>query len=340
VLALAATLFVAGSLRFFLGTRQKDHTPEIRIGVDGRYHWAYLTSLVLDRDLYFENQYADPQSGNYYRYERTATGRLANPFPIGPALAWAPFFLVAHGAAAIAKPERAAEGSSYLHQYITLYASFLMAFGAGVFAYRIAKRRLGAGPAFAGAVGALVAGPLLQYTINQPSYAHAPSAFFVAALFDVWDAGRGQARGVRGWVLLGALLGAATLMRTQNAVFAVPLLGEGAGLAIGAFRREGIRAAGRALVHPLAGAGVALLVFFPQMWAWKILYGHWLGVPRGRATCAGPSRSGPRPSSPRATASSPTPRSGRWASSAWCPSPFAIGASEPCSGSPSSSPPT
>ena len=37
VLALAAVLLVLGSLRFFLGTRHKDGTPEIRIGLPKRF---------------------------------------------------------------------------------------------------------------------------------------------------------------------------------------------------------------------------------------------------------------------------------------------------------------
>src|SRR5262249_51400645 len=158
-----------------------DGTPGARIGVDGRYHWAYLTSLVLDRDLDFTNQYNDPESGNYYRYGRTPTGRLANPFPIGPAIAWMPFFLVAHAVAEIAGVPHADAGTTYVHQLITLYSSFLYAFAAIILAYDMARRRFGPGPSLAGALAAALCGPIFHYAVNQPYYAHAPSAFFAAA---------------------------------------------------------------------------------------------------------------------------------------------------------------
>jgi len=47
---LFALVFVVGTVRFFTAQRP-DGSPEIRIGNDGRYYWAQLTSLVLDRDL-------------------------------------------------------------------------------------------------------------------------------------------------------------------------------------------------------------------------------------------------------------------------------------------------
>src|SRR3954465_5599314 len=108
VLLFWCVLFLVGSVRFFTATRYSTGGPEVRIGVDGRYYWAYLTSLALDHDLDLENQYADPESGNYYEYSRTPPGRLANPFSLGPALLWMPFFAVAHAASLVAEPAHAA----------------------------------------------------------------------------------------------------------------------------------------------------------------------------------------------------------------------------------------
>ena len=284
-----ALIFLVGSVRFCTEARD-DQTPVVRIGVDGRYHWAFLTSLVLDGDLDFTNQYADPESGNYYEYRATHTGRLANPFPIGPALLWAPFFIVAHGVALVGDPPHAPSGNSHLHQLITLYGSFLYAFAAMLLAYAMARRRFGPGPAFAGAFAALACGPLLHYTLHQPHYAHAPSAFAVTLLLYVWDAGRGQ-RTPRGWLALGALIGLAMLVRAQNLVFAAPVVVEAATAAIAAaVGRAGTAdrsalalalALARALAWPLAGALVALIVFTPQLLAWQTLYGSYIAIPQG-----------------------------------------------------------
>src|SRR5207244_2965466 len=84
---------------------------------------------------------------------KTPTGKLANPFPIGPAILWMPFFVVAHGVAAIARPAHWRDGTSSVHQLITLYGSFLYAFAAMLLAYALARRRVGAGAAMTAAVG-------------------------------------------------------------------------------------------------------------------------------------------------------------------------------------------
>jgi hypothetical protein len=280
VLGVFTTLFVLGSVLFFT-VKTKHDTPTVLVSGDGRYYWAYLASLGVDGDLDFSNQYANPRCGNYWGYGKTPTGKYANAFTLGPALLWMPFFLVARGVSAIVEPGRALEGTSDLIQLITLYGSFLYAFAAMLFAYELARRRFGPGPAVAGAAAGLLCGPVLQYALQQPSFSHAPSAFAVATLWFAWDTGRG-ARTLRGWLLLGALIGLAMLVRAQNLVFALPVVVEGL-QRLASARRAGGRAFGRAAVAPLLGALMALVVFLPQLWAWKSLYGFWLGVPQGRA---------------------------------------------------------
>ncbi len=286
IIVVCAALFLYGTFYFF--HERTKGGMNARISGDGRYHWAFVTSIVLDRDLDFANQYADSRSGNYWGYGKTATGRYANPFPMGPALVWIPLFLVGHGVTSIADPAEARGGNAELTETITLYSSFLCAVGAFVLAYLMARKRWGPGAAFAGAFTGLMCGPVLQYAINQPSFAHAPSAFAVALLWYTWDAGRGQ-RTPRGWALLGASLGFAMLCRAQNIIFAVPLVAEGTWRLITAWRAADgpAKAKGMAVIRdaaaPAIGAGVALLVFFPQMYAWHSIYGYWLGVPQGEA---------------------------------------------------------
>ncbi|MBI4508504.1 MAG: glycosyltransferase family 39 protein [Deltaproteobacteria bacterium] len=278
VASIFALALVAGSLHFFLARRGAG--PEVRIGADGRYYWAYLTSLALDHDLDFENQYANPESGNYYKYSKTPTGRYANPFTMGPAVLWLPFFAVGHGVAKLVSPLQAVHGTSHVEQLITLYGSVIYSFLAGLLAYFMAARRHGPGAALSGALCAMAGGPLLQYSLNQPAYAHAPSAFAVVLLLFFWDRGRGE-RSVRGWVLIGALIGLAMLVRTQNMVFAAPALVEGIARVIKGTRQGGAKGLVGAALGPTCGALTALLVFFPQALAWKVIYGSWFTVPQG-----------------------------------------------------------
>lgn len=283
VLLLAAGLFLALSVRFCTATRGGGQ-PQIRVSTDGRYYWAQLTSLALDRDLDFENQYARPRIGNYLLYDRTETGKLSNPFAIGPAVLWMPFFAVGHGAAVAVGAEQAEQGTSFLEMYVTLYSSLLFLLVAAALGYALARRLYGPGAAFAGAFAGALCGPLLHYAINQPSYSHVPSALCVSAILYLWwtrlDA---DGRGLKGWAGLGALIGLAMLVRPQNLIFAGPAVVEGGLRLIRAARRGGVRDLARAAAAPLAGAAVATAVFFPQMLVWKSIYGQLIGVPQGQA---------------------------------------------------------
>ncbi|HTM19694.1 MAG TPA: hypothetical protein VL172_04275, partial [Kofleriaceae bacterium] len=286
ILVVGGLLFAYGSWSFF-DSRHPRGQANVAISGDGRYQWAFVTSLVLDRDLDFANQYDEAGSGNFAGYGRTDTGKYANPFSIGPALMWSPFFLIGHGVSLLAGNEGAARGNDELTQQITLYASFLCAVGAALLAYVMARKRWGPGPAFAGAFVGLMCGPVLHYAINQPSFAHAPSAFAVALIWYVWDAGRGR-RELRGWIGLGACVGLAMLCRAQNLVYALPVIAEGVWRLIVAGRAPGdagqrARAVLRAAAAPALGAACALLVFLPQMIAWHSIYGYWLGVPQGHS---------------------------------------------------------
>jgi len=273
-------LFVLGSVRFCTQTRSGG-VPMVRIGSDARYYWAYLTSLALDHDLDFRNQYANPRSGNYFRYQSTETGHYANPFTLGPAVLWMPFFAIGHFISLVAEPADAADGTSDLTQIITLYGSFLYMFLAILLAYGVTRRRYGPGAAAAGALVAALAGPLYQYTLHQPGYAHATSAFSVVLLLALWDRGRGTERSWPSWIGLGAAVGLAALQRPQNVLYALPVVCEGGYRIYQAVRRSGLGAGALAALRPLGGGLVALAVFSPQMIAWKIIYGSFVTVPQG-----------------------------------------------------------
>ena len=89
-------------------------TPRIR-GADEIEGFAYLRSAVFDRDLDFENEYRwfyarDPEGLRGFKEtfldrREPATGRPINFAPLGSALLWSPFYLLAHaGVAGRARP--------------------------------------------------------------------------------------------------------------------------------------------------------------------------------------------------------------------------------------------
>jgi hypothetical protein len=71
------------------------------VGSDGVRYYAYLPSLLLDGDLDFTDEYTyffahEPGKAERAIEDATPRGLPANQWPIGPAILWAPFFLLAH----------------------------------------------------------------------------------------------------------------------------------------------------------------------------------------------------------------------------------------------------
>jgi len=242
---------------------------------DAAYYYAYLPSLVLDRDLDFTNQYRVTQ--NWYRLGPTPLGRPGNVFGIGPAVFALPAFLAGHGLAAIFGAR--GDGFSRWETALVLWTSIPFALGAMVLAVRLARRRVGSLAAgYAGAVVAAVAGPMLYYAVRQPGYAHPCAALFATLLIERWDASYDAApRSRRTWIVLGAAAGAAALARPQLAVWALLL----PVAALDDLRRRGAASLGRLASRWALGAAAGALVFLPQLLAWKALYGAWYVVPQG-----------------------------------------------------------
>lgn len=247
--------------------------PTARLDADAYYYYLPLASLAASGDLDFTDEYA--AHGNWYGFARTPIGRPGNVFGVGPAVFEAPLFVV--GRAITLLRGGARDGWSPAEVTLSLYASVLATAGAWYFAARVARRRVGAGAAPTWTTFAvLAAGPVYYYAVRQPGYAHPFGSLFAAWLIDAWDrdTGRGEPRDVRAWVELGALFGATALARPQLATWiVVPIAALAEDLRLGDRRRVARNAA--------VGVVTALLVFSPQLAAWRAIYGSALLVPQG-----------------------------------------------------------
>ena len=275
-------------------------TPKIR-GADEIEYFAYLRSMAFDRDLEFGNEYRhfyerDPQglagfSATFLDRREPQTGRHINFAPLGSALLWSPFYLLAHLgvlAARAAGSVVAADGFSAPYVAAACYASWLYG-GLGLLIIHGALRRFAVAPRGRGATpqgehrrvhpgGAddrdagwataalLWASPLLYYMTIAPAFSHATSVFAVAAL--VWTTLAARERsGLMIWMAVGALGGMAALVREQDALFlAVPL-----GLLVADAARGGKW--GAAALRAAVTVATALAVFVPQLLAYRALNG-------------------------------------------------------------------
>ena len=252
---------------------------------DGHMTYLMLRSVVFDRDLDFGNdlqRFGDPWS-----QARTKTGRKGIPHPIGPVLVWAPLLAAAHGGALVANGLGAniqEHGYTLWHQRIVFASSVLFAWLAVGLAIWVFRRRVGGrwAPTWA-AIAVLLGTSLTYYATYMPSYGHAMDAAASAGFLAAWALTLGRWDGRR-LVLLGGLLGLAALVRSQELGLGIVVAVEVVATALGrppegttsAWRwRVGLFARGAAV------AAIALVVFAPQLIAWKIVYGDALALPQG-----------------------------------------------------------
>jgi hypothetical protein len=273
-----AVLGVAATVAFAVGADGWGRSLR-EPSADAAYYYVYLPSLVLDGDLDFTDEYAVTK--NWYRLGPAPTGRPSNVFGIGPAVFQLPAFVAGHGLAVAAGAR--GDGFSRWETALVLWTGIPCALGAMLLAYRLARRRIGGPvPAYLGALLAAAGGPLLYYAIRQPGYAHPYAALLAALLVERWDASYGAGdgagpRSLRTWIVLGAAAGAAALARPQLALWALLL----PAAAIDDLRRRGGVPLGRLAARWAAAGVAAVIVFSPQLLAWKALYGAWYVVPQG-----------------------------------------------------------
>jgi hypothetical protein len=259
-------------------------TPRLR-ATDEIQYFSYLHSVFFDRDLEFGNEYEyfysrNPKGlelfkGTFLDKREPLTGRHLNFTPIGAALLWSPFYLIAHVALLAAQALGAKvspDGLSRPYEAAVCYASALYGI-AGLFLVHDALSRFGrfAEPAASWATAALWLGsPVLYYLVVAPGFAHAVGLFVVALLF--WLFLRSFEHGgpsLGEAFALGALGGLAALVREQDGLFLIIPAAYVVFLAAG---QRDFRAGASRL---LAMGGAAALVFAPQLLVYHVLNGHY-----------------------------------------------------------------
>lgn len=282
---LLGALFITLTAAYFTQDVSHSRVASSQANGDGIYYYAYLRSLVFDRDLDFENDYE--LLGNPFKPEENrVTGKVENPFPAGTVLYWLPTLGAAHlvlGAGRLlGLSDDQLDGTSPTYQRFVFYGSLLWGFGVLLLTFCLARRVCGEGTAALAAVGLVMATPLIWYMRYQAAYSHAVSAFAVAAFAAYWYVTLFRKQS-RHWAVLGLLAGLAMLVRPQNAAHMVLPLGEWLLLAGGALRRRDLGGAGRLIGLGTLFGLCAMVAFLPQVAVWKVLYGSWFTIPQGHS---------------------------------------------------------
>jgi hypothetical protein len=248
-----------------------------RLQSDGFYYFAFLRSIVNDRDVNLFNDYALIGIGNKDLMTPTPTGYAQTAWSVGPAIAWTPFYAVGHAGAAYLSArgvQVAVDGSSYPYRQAICLAGLFYGLLGLWFCYRLAARHFAAGLA-ALSTAALAAGSfMLWYLVKEPTMSHATSMCGVAAFVYAWDSTRNR-RTAGQWAALGLLGGLMLAIRWQNLVFVAFPAWEIAAAVVAGPGAAGRRAA---LVGAALFAACTLVGFLPQLIAWNSVYGSPVAV--------------------------------------------------------------
>jgi hypothetical protein len=278
---------------------------------DAVHYYVYLRSVVFDGDLDFENEYVriyqlrGGEFGTEWVYEPTATGHTRNLMSIGPALAWAPIYLVVTAvtwllhAIGVGPP---GDGYGRLFEGSAGVSGVVAATIGAYLAYRAAAQLLGARAAIWGTLILWLGSSAIYYSLVSPTYSHAISMLTVGIFLLTWLASRDR-QTIGRYALVGFLGGLAALVRWQDAVLLIipaidalwyaatphpnPLPSKGRGDSSSPSPR--LRGEGwgegsgffRALTNLAACGACAVLAFVPQMMVWNTLYGSPFLVPQG-----------------------------------------------------------
>jgi len=252
-----------------------------RLQSDGFYYFAYLRSLVFDGDVEFANDYRLLGLGDKaHLFEPTPTGYAQSAWTIGPALVWAPFFGAGHLTAvrlSATNPDVSTNGVSFPYRQAVCIAGLFYALLGTWFCYRLTARFYMRRIAAVAAVVVMSGSFMLWYIVKEPSMTHAPSMASVAGFVWAWLATR-EHRTLRQWAWLGAAAGLMTLIRWQNALFALLPACDAVLLLAAAWRVSDRRVLTRTFAAGVLFTLCATIVFVPQMIAWHSIYGTWLAV--------------------------------------------------------------
>jgi hypothetical protein len=186
---------------------------------DGVGYYAFARALLIDHNLRFEQDWlaANPSfrqgrvdaAGVLLASQYTRTGYLDNHFTIGPAILWAPFLGVAHGAVLLANglgANIAADGFSRPYVLTMALATAAYGFAGLMLAFDLARQYADERWAFLATAGIWLGSSLPVYMYFNPSWSHAQSAFAVALFLWFWHRTR-DGRTLAQWCALAVIAG-------------------------------------------------------------------------------------------------------------------------------------
>lgn len=268
-------------LLFILLVTQYFEPRKVVIVADGKGYYDYLPAAFIYQDLNFT--FTDTLVTKYYNHRvynqginPEVNGHRINKYFIGTSVAQLPFFLIAHGIAAVST-KFSANGYSLIYQQFVKAAALFYLFLGLVFLRKLLQLKgLHCGWILL-LQGLVVFGSsLMQYAYADASFSHVYSFFFIT--FFVYCISRYAIKERNKYLYLAALsFGMIVLIRPANGLILafVPFLFDDAGHLAGAVR--GIFT--KRLKAAIIALALALLVIAIQPLVWYLQTGLWYVKP-------------------------------------------------------------
>jgi hypothetical protein len=241
--------------------------------VDPVGYYSWLRSIIIDGDLDTANEF---DHFDMHKSGIKVQGGLymAQPWPIGCAILWSPFFLIAHILVISANflgVAISSDGYSFPYVFAVSLGTTFYALTGLLITYRIAREYYNDSVSTLAMVSVWLSSPLIFYMYSHPMMSHANDMFVYSLILLLWRRTELFPRDWHNYVLLGVVAALAALVRTQNAPVALLCLGY---IIIQVIKHrvnasEGLKIA--------CGFSLAWWVTFsPQMYVWKLTFGQWL----------------------------------------------------------------
>ncbi len=251
---------------------------------DGRAYYSYLRSAAIDHDINFTNEWAYYNSvpSGFSSQTRavsfpvtTKTGYLENIHLIGNAIMWSPAFLITHAASLLLSSAGLpvnTNGFGPQYEFSVGIASMIYGLLGIWLIYKFCRKWFERKTALLATIAVWYGTAAFWYHSIEPSMAHMNSMFLVASFTYLWHSTL-EKRTKLQWLALGLILGLIALVRQQEILLgmlpAFELIGKLA-------RKFDIGTAIKSATSSiLLGIGT-IVMFIPQMLAWKAIYGSYI----------------------------------------------------------------
>ena len=235
-------------------------------GHDQPQYYMQMHSFLFDFDARYENEYDLMPAVKAGMAEWQPTDPFHNVAPIGSALLWMPFYIVAHLCVLGLRAGNAlfvANGVSAPYAMAAAFGSNALVLLGMLMLYQTLRRWVSARAAFMTILVLYFASNLSWYLTGEVWMSHAPSFFAACLVFYVWVRLR-PIRRVPHWLMLGAAIGVAMLVRPSHFVLLLLPL-------VDAFVQWREKRPGIELLKGIgAMLGALVVVLSPQLLVWSI----------------------------------------------------------------------